>query len=148
MLLLNTWTVGHLAIAIMVAVFVDFCLKEAANTLLMPLAGVLVGLTFAWAGNALTILQTKEIEAMAKKHPQGMTVYIYTYQLAVFMLLVTLCAWGLAGLGAFEQVESILIYSFIKVFLIFLASLSVRECWGVVMLTQMLILSRDTIRQK
>src|SRR5690242_12776613 len=65
------WLLVHLVVAIMLSVLVPATLKEAASTVLLPLVGILIGLSFAWAGNAQALLQTEEIERLSEYHPGG-----------------------------------------------------------------------------
>ena len=105
-------------------------------------------MSFAWAGNALAILQTDELEKMADEHPDGVAGYIYTFQLAVLTLLTTLCLWGMVGLGVFDSFKYCEWPNMIIKFVIFFfASLSIRECWHVVLFTQLLLLARLAIKK-
>ena len=102
-------------------------------------------------GNAQALLQTDEIEALSEEVPGGIATYAYVFQLAILVLLVTLAGWGLAGLGFFDlrwptpvQPKT---YRAVYFALLFLASLSLRECWNVVLGAQLLLLARRRIRQ-
>ena len=148
--LMNRWLIVHVIAGIVAALAVDMSLHKAAQTILLPLAGIFVGLSFAWIGNAQALLQENEIVALAKHHPDGVQTYVYTFQLAILIILVTLILWGLAGLEVFD---SCLFCSkwkkfIIEVILYFFSSISLRECWHVVMGSQILILSRIRIRNK
>lgn len=140
----NPWTCLHFAVGFAMAELVVFPIHEAAQIFLFPLAGIFIGLSFAWAGNAQALLMEKEIEQLAEFHPDGIHTYVYTYQLAILVLLVTLVMWGLAALKVFETVTGQMYV--VEATLYFLASLTVRECWHVVMGSQLLILARGTIR--
>lgn len=118
----------------------------AAQTVLFPLAGIFVGLSFAWVGNAQAVLQSTEIERLIKENPGGVEAYAYTFQSAILAILVTLVAWGLAALGVFDQPCGWecpgWMYPATVAGLFALASLTVRECWHVVMGAQLLLLSQ------
>lgn len=148
--IIDFWFIFQLAISILLAHLVDVSLKEAASTLILPLSGIFVGLSFAWAGNAQALLQETEIERLADAHPDGLENYVYTFQLAILMILITLVCWGLAGLGLFEKsfFSSEILGFLIECFLYLLASLTLRECWHVVLGSQILILTRSKIREK
>lgn len=148
--LIDRWLIVHILVGIVVALVVDISLDKAAQTILLPLAGVFVGLSFAWVGNAQAILQENEIIALAKHHPDGVQTYVYTFQLAILIILITLILWGLAGLGIFNSCvflgKSPKIIA--EIILYFFSSLTLRECWHVVMGSQLLILSRIKIRNE
>jgi hypothetical protein len=140
--LLNRWIFLHALAGISLAYLVQKPLTDVATTFLLPLAGILVGLSFAWAGNAQAMLQTEELEKLSKQLPDGIETYLYTFQEAILIILVTMTLWGLAALGLFCAFETLA-----KVILFFLASLALRECWHVVLGSQVMILARYTIRQ-
>lgn len=146
MLLLNPWILVHIMTGVGLAELVDFPIYEAAQLFLFPLAGIFIGLSFAWAGNAQALLMEKEIEWLADFHPDGIHTYVYTFQLAILVILVTLVIWGLAALRIFEVIQQ---HNFVvEVVLYFLASLTVRECWHVVLGSQLLILARRAVRTR
>ena len=147
--LIDRWFPFHVVIGLVLAKFVDMSLHEAAQTFLLPLAGIFIGLSFAWVGNALALLQASEIEKIANYHPDGIRTYVYTFQLAILVILLTLVAWGLAGLKVFTLPvfsNSCIQYG-IEAGLYVMASLTLRECWHVVIGSQLLILSRHQIRK-
>lgn len=125
--------------------------NEAARSILLPLAGVFIGLTFAWGGNAVSLMQSDEINVIADYNLGGMQVYAFRFQAAIFLLLVTMVFWGLAGLNAFEAIRAnkklTIIYSIIESFLYFLISLSLRDCWHVVMGAQSMVLLRRSVKK-
>jgi len=138
----NRWLLAHGTVP------VD--LKSAANTVLLPLVGILIGLSFAWAGNAQALLGTREIEMLASYHPGGFEEYVYTYQTAILLILATVCAWGLAGLGVFDRPSPVewgqRLYPAVSTVLYSLVSLALRECWHVVLAAQLLLIVRKRIR--
>jgi len=149
--LVNLWLFLHIAVGAAAAIFVAAPLSEVASAVLFPLAGVFVGLAFAWAVNSQALMASSEIEMMAAHHEGGFVEYVYTYQAAILTLLVTLLAWGVAGLKVFDclgpdQCHDVL-YFLAKLALFTLCSLSVRECWQVVDGTSRLLLSRREIRR-
>lgn len=148
--LVNRWLAIHVLVGIVVASVVDMSLDKAAQTILLPLAGIFVGLSFAWIGNAQALLQENEIVALAKHHPDGVQTYVYTFQLAILIILITLILWGLAGLEVFDSCIFLdKLPKFIaEIALYFFSSLTLRECWHVVMGSQLLILSRIKIRNR
>ena len=147
-LLVNWWLVIHIAAGILTALLVGVSIHEAARTILLPISGIFIGLSFAWAGNAQALLKESEIEKIAKHHPDGIQTYIYTFQLAILIILITLVAWGLAGLKVFDVVilSNSTVQTAIEALLYFLASITLRECWHVIMGSQLMILSRHNVR--
>lgn len=149
---LDRWFFFHLILGIALAWVVPISLKEAANAVLLPLAGIFIGLSFAWGGNAQALLQTEEIEKLTDYHPGGFEDYIYTFQAAILAILVTLAGWGFAGLGLFDDVwpktSSRPAYLCVAGSLFFLASLTIRECWHVVLGAQLMLIARRKIKRR
>ena len=100
--LLNWWLAVHGAMGFAVAYLVPIEVCEAARVILLPMAGLFIGLSFSWVGNAMALLQDETIEEVAKHHPDGVASYLYTFQFAVLIIMVTLIVWGLAGLGVLD----------------------------------------------
>lgn len=148
-LLVNRWSLLHLAVGEILSVVVSISLYEAAEAIMLPVAGIFIGLSFAWAGNAQALLQDTAIEDMTKYHSDGIETYIYTFQFAILIILVTLILWGLAGLRIFELniFNSWFIQYLIKTLLYTMAGLTLRECWHIVLGSQGMILMRHKIRQ-
>jgi len=148
----NCWIWIHLIIGLLLSLLTDVNLEIAANTILLPLVGILVGLTFAWGGNAFILLQSEEIEELSNHHEGGFIEYVFVYQTAILIILITLILWGLAGLRIFDRLfpQNIypLIYFVIKVFLFSCVSLTLRECWHVVKGTHWLLIIQKEIKKK
>ena len=68
--LINLWLIVHVVIGAGLAYVVKVDLATAANTVLLPLVGILIGLCFAWAGNELALLQTSQLSEMTV-HQKG-----------------------------------------------------------------------------
>jgi hypothetical protein len=148
--LINVWLLGHLVVGCVLAGLIRVEMRAAANTVLLPLAGILVGLSFAWAGNAQALLQTTEMENLSKHRRGGFAEYVYTYQAAILCILFTLVLWGVAGLELFDDLwptaNHFKSYLAVKALLFTFSSLTLRECWHVVMSAQLMLLARDAIR--
>ena len=149
--LVNAWLLLHVGVGVLLAWLVPVDSQTAANTVLLPLVGVLIGLCFAWAGNAQALLQGSEIQEMAQFHEGGFQEYVFTYQLAIFAILVTLVAWALAGFGIFEKTwpttDHARLYFTVKAILFTLSSLALRECWHVVLGAQWMLLVQHAIKR-
>lgn len=147
----DRWLVFHLCVGAGLAYLVDLKLQECANAVLMPLAGIIIGLAFAWAGNAQALLQTSEMENVAEYHEGGFADYVYVYQTAILMILATLIVWSLAGLNVFDSrwptANRECQYFALKSGLFALSSLAVRECWHVVLGAQWMLLTQREIKR-
>lgn len=140
----------HAAVGVAAALLVRGSVVQSAQTVLLPLAGVFVGMSFAWVGNIQGILQSDQAERLYSVHPEGAENYVYTFQSAILVILVTLGAWAAAGLGVFDHYCwwrcSAMPYLALKFWLFFLVSLAVRECWHVVLGAQLLLLTQRYIK--
>ncbi len=149
--ILNAWILLHLSIGFVMTLLVEVDLQAAANAVLLPLAGILVGLSFAWAGNAQALMQTSEINEMADFNEGGFEEYVFVYQTAILTILITLVFWGIAGLSIFDKQWPTQVhngwYFGIKIILFALSSLTLRECWHVVMGAQWMLLVQRKIRR-
>jgi hypothetical protein len=148
---IDIWLFLHIIIGCLLMLIVPVKINDAAKSILLPLAGIFIGLTFAWGGNAVTLMQSEEINILADYKRGGLREYVFKFQAAIFVLLFTMVSWGLAGLDVFERFYSNsgpnILYRSIEVFLFFLVSLSIRDCWHVVMGAQAMILYKRKIRK-
>jgi len=149
--LINVWLTLHIGVGFGLSNVVRVDLVTAANAVLLPLVGILIGLCFAWAGNAHALLQVSEIEEMTEFHEGGFAEYIFVYQAAIFAILLTLVAWALAGVGVFDHTWPTPMcaswYFAVKVLLFALSSLTLRECWHVVVGAQWMLLMQREIKR-
>jgi hypothetical protein len=149
--LLDRWLLLHLAVGVVAAALYRGPLADLARSVLLPLVGVLIGMAFAWVGTAQAILQSAEVDRLVDEHPGGAENYVYTFQLSILVILTTLVAWGLAATGLFDQPCPWSCpawgYSVAVGTLFALASLTVRECWQVVVGAQMLLLIQRVLRR-
>ena len=149
--IVDLWLIIHMAIGVTLALIVPIDLKDAANTVLLPLAGILIGLSFAWGGNVQALLQTSEIEQMADYHAGGFEEYLHTYQLAIFIILLTLVGWALAGFNIFDNVwptkDELYCYFVVSFILYSISSLALRECWHIVLGAQYMLMLQNKIKR-
>jgi hypothetical protein len=147
----DKWLIFHIVIGLFLMFIVPMRINEAARSILLPLAGIFIGLTFAWGGNAVTLMQSDEINILADYKPGGLREYVFKFQAAILVLLFTMVAWGFAGLDIFESLYCSskfgVIYKAFKAFLFFLVSLSLRDCWHVVMGAQAMVLYKRKIKK-
>lgn len=150
--LLNWWIFNHIAVGLALSEFVPVCLEQAATAVLIPLSGVYVGLAFAWAVNSQSLMQSDEIQILAEHKEGGFLDYIFTYQTAILVMLITLILWGLSGLKIFDEYwpfrDNRNFYFAIKVILFTLSSLTLRECWHVVMGTHWMLIMQQEIKRR
>lgn len=148
---IDRWLLAHIAIGTALSLIVPMPLEEAATSLLLPVAGIFIGLSFAWGGNAQALLQSAEVEGLSRFKEGGYEEYVYTFQAAILVILITLVLWALAGLGVFDCVwpanRGGKEYGMVAGILYFFSSLTLRECWHVVLGAQSLLLIRFRIRQ-
>jgi hypothetical protein len=115
------------------------------------MAAVFVGMSFAWVGTALSLIQTTEIESLAEQQSGGIEAYVYPFQTAILVLLTALVGWGIAGLGVFDRKCTLYCpswgYQAVSASMYGLASLTIRECWHVVLGSQMLLLYQRAIKK-
>lgn len=149
--LVNRWLALHLIVGVVLAWIVPVNLQSAANTVLLPLVGTLIGLCFAWAGNAQALLQADEIVELTQHHKGGFAEYVFTYQAAILAILVALAVWALAGFEVFDKTwptEGRRTWYFIAKSLLFaLSSLTLRECWHVVLGAQWMLLMQHWLKR-
>jgi hypothetical protein len=147
----DRWLFFHIIMGTVLMLIVPIRINEAARSILLPLAGIFIGLTFAWGGNAVSLMQSDEINILADHRPGGLREYVFKFQSAILVLLLTLVFWGLAGLDVFEflycKPNYTICYKIIEVFLFFLVSLSLRDCWHVVMGAQAMVLYKRSIKK-
>lgn len=150
--IVNKWIFFHLLIGVVMTILVQLDLQKTASAVLLPLAGIFVGLTFAWAGNAQALLRSDEMDKLSDYHGGGFTEYVFTYQTAILTTLVTLSCWGIAGLGIFDTLlpahANSRQYFVVKTALFTLSSLSFRECWHAVMGAQWMLLMQREIKKR
>ncbi|RMG40527.1 MAG: hypothetical protein D6732_03225 [Methanobacteriota archaeon] len=147
----DRWILLHILVGAVMAHILPITLKEASTSLLLPVASILIGLSFAWGGNAQALLQTEEIENISSYKKGGFEDYVYTFQSAIFLILVTLFFWALAGLNIFDSVwptcSNKIWYRLLIGLIFFLSSMTLRECWHVVLGAQQLLLMRFNARK-
>ncbi|MEQ1856248.1 MAG: hypothetical protein ABL963_07255 [Longimicrobiales bacterium] len=142
----------HLLLGAVIASVVPLSIQDSANAVLLPMAGIFIGLTFAWVGNAQALLLADEIEDLSENRDGGFTEYVFTFQLAVLTLLASLTIWALGGLGVFDQPCPFSCptwsYWVMKTLLFASSSMALRECWQVVVGAHSLLLVRKAIRDE
>ena len=139
---LNPWLILHVCIGLLLSCLIETPIQKVSQTILLPMMGVLIGLTFAWAGNAQGFIQSQEIITLSKNKPGGYIDYIFTYQLSILIVLICSGLWGLAAID-FKEIgigdQSVHLKYLpetakliIKSVLYFILSLAIHESWSVI----------------
>lgn len=139
----------HIAVGLLASSCIQADLATVAQGALLPLMAIFVGLTFSWAGNAHALLQSAEIVTFAKSRRGGIAEYIFTFQLCILLIMVTVLLWiipilkarylfySLISLQHFNLAASVLLYA--------LLSLAFRTSWQAVLGANMLLLVRSRL---
>lgn len=138
----DRWFLLHIVVGIALGVFIDTPLKDVSRVILLPLMGILIGLTFAWAGNAQGFIQTKEIIEVSKNKPGGYIDYVFVYQFSIFMVLLCTGFWAVVAFD-FKEITwfdrpihpkylTVIQKISIKSFLFFILSFTIREAWSTI----------------
>lgn len=128
---IDRWMILHCIIGCLLSHYVGKNLYEAATTVLLPAASIFTGLSFAWAGSAQALMQDQYLEVILEKNANGVEEYLYTFQSAILVIIITIVLWIIASLNIFVTNKDCLIF-FSKIVLYTFSSISVRECWQVV----------------
>jgi len=148
--LVDWWLGFHLLVGVTFGLLVEAPIEEAAKTVVLPLAGILIGLAFAAGGSAAAIAQSSEIERLSGEHPDGLAAYVHPFQLSVLLLMTCLVAWTIGALGVFDQrcwwQCGAASYLVAKSALFMLLSLALRDCWQAISLVQLMLLYRQAVK--
>lgn len=148
--LVDPWLLVHTLVGVALTITVPVSTRTAANAVLLPLAGIFIGLSFAWGGNAQALLQTSEMEEISKYHEGGYMEYVFVYQTAILIILTSLVLWGLAGLNIFDSfwptTRRPRLYFLVRWILFTASSITLRECWHVVLGAQWMLLAQRELK--
>ncbi|GIK54286.1 MAG: hypothetical protein BroJett014_32590 [Planctomycetota bacterium] len=144
------WAVAvHLLIGFGLHLYVPSRLDEAAASAILPLASILIGLVFAWSGNAQALLQQPEIEAISNHNKGGLADWVFQYQLAVLVLLLALVVWGLTAMNVSVSSElgirGSTVTAIERTALFGATSLALWECWSVISSAGKLLILRKFV---
>lgn len=149
----DRWLVLHGFVGLSLAFIVPEKMSEVGKTAILPLAGVLVGLAFAWAGNAMALLQAPEVHSIAEQEEERRLYrsYVFTYQMAILVLLVVLLMWGLLAIGVANVWPRMYGNGHLRhagrAIAFSASSVAMRECWHVVLGAQAMLLMRNLVRR-
>lgn len=131
---INRWLAFHLILAGVGAAILPVAADTLARSAALPGAALLVGLSFGWAGRSAGLLQDKDFSAFIIDHGPPAEGYIYSFQLAILAVLVFVAVAVLIAAGGLPLSSGSVEFDgrWNRFWLIFLGSLAVRECWGVI----------------
>lgn len=140
----NRWLIFHFAVGAFLSWIVPLSPATIAEKVLIPLLGIFIGLTFSWAGNAHSLLQSKEVKRLSENRKGGISEYVFTFQLCILVLLLTVTCWVIPGASIEYPFARgfVLINWALTVGLFSLLSLSLRTSWQAVLGANMLLLAR------
>ncbi len=116
------------------------CFSDVAKAALLPVAAILVGLAFAWAGSAIALLQTSQLQRVGQRE-DGLALrrVVFGFQTAILVILSAIVLWSLlaAGLGDNWSAARIEWLRWVgRTAMFALSSITVRECWQVTLAVQ------------
>lgn len=132
--LANRWLAFHILVALAAAFLVTTDSATISKAIIIPTAGILIGLAFGWAGRSAGLLHDKEFSAFVLSYgapPEG---YVYSFQLAIltmlgFIALALVLAMGGTDLSFGDVDHDAMANRFL---LGFVGSIAVREGWGTI----------------
>lgn len=149
-LLLNKWLLLDLIIAGLLTFGLRVTGFEFAQKALFPAASILAGMAFAWTARASTILNNTDFRNRIISEKNPLSDYVYGFQMSIMLLFLCVIYIAIMASGGFNffifspYVSSVLS----SLFMYFLISLTIRECWGVINFTNLLTLLDDKTSQK
>lgn len=145
--LLNRWALVSLIVGGALAYFVTKPVAEVSQQVLLPMIGVLVGLTFAWGGNAQALIQTEEIRLISKLEKGSTKYFVGYYQTAILLILISLASWMFASFDVRVSYGERFLWvpNFLEALLYALTFMTFIECWAVVDSARKLLLARELL---
>lgn len=137
-----------LLIGFLLTVFIETSIVNVARTILFPLFGLLIGMTFAWLANATSILQTNEIRKLSEKKEGGIKSYIYIYQTVILVVLTVMSLWSIIAMKFMYSLfinTNIIVIDIIKTMAYSSLSTVIRFCWQGSLGTQKFLIIRTKI---
>jgi hypothetical protein len=142
----NKWIFIHLSIGILLSKIIT-SIGSTSKDALIPMISVFIGLTFSWAGNVNSLLQSEKIIEMSKNKNGGIYEYVYTFQLCIFIMITAIGAWTAAAMQLpYPKLMNFIDYDTFdlmsKIFLLSALSLTLRTCWQTIVGANFLLLSQ------
>lgn len=136
----DKWILLHFVIGYFLYDSVKGQFNDIAKTVVLPLASALIGMTFAWAGNLNSILNSQEISELSKFKDGGFEEYVYIFQTSILLVLTSVSLWACAAIGLFSS-------DFSKFLLFTLLCATIRESWHFVLGVHYLLISKNNIKE-
>lgn len=90
----------HLFIGLAVTYLTKTTIEQAlTQEIILPVLGIMIGLTITWAGNATNLITTDTAILLARRHENGFQDWIFTFQLSILVTLITTIYWILISLN-------------------------------------------------
>jgi hypothetical protein len=137
----DRWLPLHLVVGVVLAFVIDGRLSDFAKGALFPVAAILVGLAFTWAGSIVALLQTAQLQRLGQ-HKGGQIVFVL--QQAILIILVAIILWSLVAGGLVDGLTwaRIQVPRYIgRTAMFALSSIMIRECWQVTIAVQRSLMS-------
>lgn len=139
-----------LVVSLATALLANHSAANISSGLALPIAAVLIAVSFAWAGRSTSLLQDKEFSEFIIENgapPEG---YLYSFQLAIGVALISLIVSAsiankifLGTTGSLYVDEAIN-----RFFLVFSSWIAARECWGVISFSNKLAIQFYEVRRR
>ncbi|MEE9876530.1 hypothetical protein GS396_07130 [Stenotrophomonas maltophilia] len=140
----NAWGLFHLGIGGFAAFAIEVDFQDLAKSALLPLMAILVALTFSWAGNVNSIMQTEEVRKFLEEKG-GPVEYVFTFQLCILINIAVICAWCVPLLDLpylLPEKSRAAVVGAMEAVLFAAVSLAIRTGWHAVVGSNMLLLEK------
>lgn len=149
---IDVWLILHILLSVLSSSLLAGNFLRFSQTVVFPLISALMGISLAWIGTSISIVTSNELRLFMKSHPGGVVTLIYTYQLAILVLVVTLALWYIpsfitvGSLPPFLTKKSVL--SITRFCLMLCLSISIRECWHVIKQTSSAMIAYIAVKER
>lgn len=143
---INQWLFFHLFVAFTLTLLTSGPISDIAKILIIPLSGSLIGITFAWSGNISSLLMSKELSDLTTEDEEKFYDFVYTFQLAALVIIVSTCLWAINALGFVDKANPTI--KIITLLILYTAtSCAIREGWNVIIGVSSLTIVRFKVRR-
>ncbi len=128
----------------------DKSFEQLATSVLVPLAGVFVGVSLTWGGAAQSTMDSNELRMMGLARSDGEYAdYPYAFQSAVLVIFTSLVLWGGAGMGLWDKIVKLAAGPWLRIvigaILVGFISMSIRLCWQMILFSHELLLAKNEV---
>lgn len=110
--LLTFWIFIDIAIGAVGTVCITKSLSEIAVGVLVPLAGVFIGLSATVSSGTQALVSSQEINKLARFKDGGIADYVYPFQLSILFIFLSMSFWGIAASGLLDHTIKIVCIEF------------------------------------